>query len=101
MSRKPKDPEKAMARIRADLETLASEAKAWDERRIDPKTWDNVPRMTALSGETEAICFRLPKDTITILKEFAKRKDIGYQTLIKMWLDEKILELYDTMKEKK
>jgi predicted DNA binding CopG/RHH family protein len=37
-----------------------------------------------------AISIRLPRQTVEIRKEFARRSGIDYQVLIKRWLDERI-----------
>ena len=39
---------------------------------------------------SESISLRLPKPMLVILKEFARREGIGYQVLIKRWLDDRI-----------
>jgi hypothetical protein len=36
------------------------------------------------------ISIRLPRQMVAILKEFARRSGIGYQVLMKRWLDERI-----------
>lgn len=57
--------------------------------------WEDAPEKLPRAGESEAISIRLPKIMLTVIKEFAKREDIGYQVLIKRWLDEKTLEERD------
>ncbi len=37
-----------------------------------------------------AISIRLPSQMVSILKEFARRAGIGYQVLMKRWLDDRI-----------
>ena len=39
---------------------------------------------------TEAISIRMPKDMLMIIKEFANRQGIGYQVLMKQWLDDRV-----------
>ena len=61
--------------------------KDWDESKsvaVDPE-----PRTK--SGISTSI--RLPQEMVTKLKKVAKRKgDIGYQTLIKIWIAERLEE---------
>lgn len=45
-----------------------------------------------LSGPTTQISIRLPDRMIDILKTVASRRGLGYQTLMKQWLDERIRE---------
>lgn len=60
-------------------------AKDWDESkavRVNPE-----PRLR--SGISTSI--RLPKEMVTKLKKIAKKKgDIGYQTLLKIWIAERL-----------
>lgn len=60
-------------------------AKDWDEAkavRVNPE-----PRFR--SGISTSI--RLPKEMVIKLKKIAKRKgDIGYQTLLKIWIAERL-----------
>ena len=37
---------------------------------------------------------------VTILKEFARRQGIGYKALMKKWLDDRIREERDKLREK-
>ena len=41
-------------------------------------------------GKTVSISLRLPERFILILKELARREGIGYQTLMKRWLDDRV-----------
>jgi len=40
----------------------------------------------------EEITIQLPKIMVMVLKGFAQKKEIDYQSLIVKWLDEKIVE---------
>jgi hypothetical protein len=44
----------------------------------------------------EEITIQLPKIMVNVLKGFARKKEIDYQTLIVKWLDEKIVEIAKT-----
>lgn len=57
----------------------------WDES----KTEKVVPEKRIISGISTSI--RLPKDMIVKLKKVAKQKgDVGYQTLLKIWIAERL-----------
>ena len=71
---------------------MKKKAKAY---KYDPSEWDDSksvevtpePRMT--SGVSTSI--RLPKEMVAKLRRIAKRKgDIGYQTLLKIWIAERL-----------
>jgi hypothetical protein len=72
--------------------SLAEEAALWDDRKIDPRTWEDAPEALPRKDETETISIQLPKIMLRIIREFARREGVGYQALMKRWLDEKILE---------
>lgn len=62
---------------RATPEQLAEEAAKWDkeaERLLTP------------------ISIRLPDDMLVLIREFARRKGVGYQVLMKQWLDDRVKE---------
>jgi len=63
--------------------------------RYDPKEWNDtksesvVPEPRMKSGVSTSI--RLPKDMVAKLRRIAKKKgDIGYQTLLKIWIAERL-----------
>ena len=56
------------------------------------KDFDRGAEHVAVSGPTEAISIRFPEQQLVVLREFARRQGIGYQTLIKRWLDDRIRE---------
>lgn len=59
--------------------------KEWDESKSEAVTPE--PRMK--SGVSTSI--RLPKGMVTKLRRVAKKKgDIGYQTLLKIWIAERL-----------
>src|SRR5947208_2635362 len=76
-------------------EELGKEATLWEEGKLDPKDWEDAPEATPRAKETEAISIRIPKVLLKILKEFARREGIGYQVLIKRWLDDRVREERD------
>jgi hypothetical protein len=73
---------------------LAKEALLWDGGKLTPAGWSDAPEAVPRTGESVPISIRLPRQMITILKEFAGRDGIGYQVLIKRWLDDRIRHEY-------
>jgi len=69
---------------------LAEEARRWDSRELTPAGWEDAPEAVPRVKASESISLRLPKVMLAILKEFARREKIGYQVLIKRWLDDRI-----------
>ncbi len=52
-----------------------------------------------------AISIRMPNDLLLIIREFARRKEVGYQTLMKRWLDDRVKKeakifLYQMIKDR-
>lgn len=63
--------------------------------KYDPNEWDEskservTPEARIKSGISTSI--RLPKEMVAKLRKIAKRKgDIGYQTLLKIWIAERL-----------
>lgn len=72
--------------------TPAEEARWWDEH---PEYWDTVGTPIEVVGpmpvrRTKPVNLRLPVDMIEILKREASIRAIPYQTLIRMWLQERL-----------
>ncbi len=60
-------------------------ASDWDESKSE----HIVPEPRIKSGVSTSI--RLPKEMVAKLRKIAKRKgDIGYQTLLKIWIAERL-----------
>lgn len=57
----------------------------WEKAKSDA-------RFPNLKFSTRSISIRLPQDMLARLKEIANKKDIPYQSLVKMMLAEKIKE---------
>lgn len=71
-------------------EERAEEARRWSpDRPIEPG-WVEAPQAVPRAGNSEPISLRLPRQQLAIIREFARRQGIGYQVLIKRWLDERI-----------
>ena len=79
-----------MTEKRMTDDELAEEARRWDQREVTPAGWVEAPEAIPRAKESMQINIRLPCQMVAILKEFARRSGIGYQVLMKRWLDERI-----------
>lgn len=62
--------------------------------KYNPNEWDE-PKSVAVAPEKQtsgiSTSIRLPKDMVAKLKKIARKKgDIGYQTLLKIWIAERL-----------
>lgn len=69
---------------------LAEEAAEWDNRRRTPSGFVDDPDAVPRASEATAISLRMPNTLLELLKRFAEREGIGYQVLIKRWLDDRV-----------
>jgi hypothetical protein len=79
-------------------EELAEEALRWDSGELTPSGWTDAPEAVPRAKESVAISIRLPRRMVAILKEFASRSGIGYQVLMKRWLDDRIRQEHERVK---
>lgn len=85
MSRKP--------RPVPEFKTEAEERAFWESHdSADYVDWDRAERarFANLKPSTKAISLRLPVDLLERIKAAANKRDVPYQSLIKVWLAEKI-----------
>ncbi|HTP28265.1 MAG TPA: CopG family antitoxin [Anaeromyxobacteraceae bacterium] len=71
-------------------EELAREAGRWVHRDVDLSGWEDAPDAVPRNAESIPISLRLPKKMLEVLREFARREGVGYQVLMKRWLDDRI-----------
>jgi len=75
------------------FKTEAEERKFWETRDstnyIDWSQAERV-RFPSLKPSTTAISIRLPLGLLEQIKIAANKRDVPYQSLIKMWLAEKV-----------
>ena len=83
-----------MTEERLTDEELAREAELWDKRQVTPSDWEDAPDLVPRAGESVGVSIRLPTKLLLLLKEFARRKGMGYQVLMKRWLDDRIRDEY-------
>jgi predicted DNA binding CopG/RHH family protein len=73
----------------------AAERRFWETHdSTDYVDWTKAERavFTQLKPTTRAISLRLPETLLAGLKSAAKKRDVPYQSLIKVWLAEKLDE---------
>ena len=69
-----------------------AERKFWEKTdSADYVDWSRARRvkMTKLKPSTTAISIRLPTDLLDNIKRSANKRDVPYQSLIKLWLAER------------
>ena len=79
-----------MTQNRPSDEELAAEARRWDGGQPTPQGWVDTPDAVVRAKESASINVRLPTQMLLLLEEFARREGIGFQVLIKRWLDDRI-----------
>lgn len=75
------------------FKTEAEENNFWaNHDSVDYLNWDKAEkvRLPNLKPTTQAISIRLTVDMIERLKLAANKRDVPYQSLVKIWLDEKL-----------
>lgn len=82
----PKIPEFQSEQEESDFWDAHSATEFFDETvPVDMQLVDARPRKTLIS-------LRLPPETIADLKQIAHARGIGYQTLIRMWIMERLAQ---------
>jgi hypothetical protein len=81
---------KAATPTRTPHRDLAAEASDWDHRSRRPSGFRDAPDAVPRGHEAIAISIRMPEALLALLKRFAEREGIGYQVLIKRWLDDRL-----------
>ena len=77
------------------FETEAQERAFWEDAAQDSTgfvDWSNAQRVTLpnLKPSTKTISLRLPQHLLDAVKAAANARDVPYQSLIKVWLQEKV-----------
>lgn len=81
----------------ASSEELEREARDWDLRVLTPRGWKDAPEAIPRVGASTTISLRMPTQMLSVLKAFAKQEGVGYQVLLKRWLDDRIREERDRL----
>jgi predicted DNA binding CopG/RHH family protein len=83
---------KAKARIPA-FKSEAQERSFWethDSTELVDWSQSKRVRLSNLKPSTQSISLRLPVHTLERIKAAANARDVPYQSLIKVWLEEKL-----------
>ena len=75
------------------FKTEAEERAFWESHdSSDHVDWSKAKRVRFpnLKPSTKAISLRLPVDLLERIKMAANKRDVPYQSLIKVWLSEKV-----------
>jgi len=76
------------------FKTEAQERRFWEARdSTDYVNWSSAKpaRLPNLKPTTQTISLRLPTPLLERIKIEANKRDVPYQSLIKIWLKEKVL----------
>ena len=68
----------------------AQERKFWEARELVDWSQAKRVRLPSLKPSTQSISLRLPLHTLERIKAAANARDVPYQSLIKVWLEEKL-----------
>ncbi len=79
----------------------AEERSFWESSKNDSAEyvdWSKAKLATfpKLKPSTETISLRMPEDILNTIRNHARRLDVPYQSLIKLWCAEKAAELAGT-----
>jgi predicted DNA binding CopG/RHH family protein len=80
-------------KLRPKFKTEAKERRFWETHdSTDYVDWSKAERVRFpnLKPSTTAISIRLPLGLLEQIKIAANKRDVPYQSLIKMWLAEKV-----------
>lgn len=88
------------------FENEAAEKAFWESPQHDSAEyvdWSKAKLTTfpRLSPSTETISLRMPEDVLNSIRRHAKKLDVPYQSLIKLWCAEKVTELSRPPREKR
>jgi predicted DNA binding CopG/RHH family protein len=83
------------ARLRPRFRTEAEERAFWEARGRDSTEyldWTKAQHVVLpnLKPSTKTISLRLPQHLLDAIKAAANARDVPYQSLIKVWLQEKV-----------
>ncbi|MGD0800135.1 MAG: BrnA antitoxin family protein [Terracidiphilus sp.] len=76
----------------------AEERAFWESPKNDSTEyvdWSKAKLVTfpKLRPSTETISLRMPEDVLNTIRSHARKMDVPYQSLIKLWCAEKVAEL--------
>jgi hypothetical protein len=85
---------------KASAEELGAEVQKWESGAYADESWRDAPEAVVRQSESVSVSIRFPKQMLEVLRVFAEREKIGYQVIIKRWLDERIAQEYERLSAK-
>ena len=85
-----------------NLKSEQEEREYWEKNdSADIVDWSKAQRVIfpKLKPSTTSISIRLPDNLLAHIKHAANKRDIPYQSLIKVWLSEKVASVFETRGE--
>jgi predicted DNA binding CopG/RHH family protein len=82
-----------------NLKSEQEEREYWEKNdSADIVDWSKAQRVIfpKLKPSTTSISIRLPDNLLAHIKHAANKRDIPYQSLIKVWLSEKVASVFET-----
>jgi len=76
---------------------LAAEVESWESGARQHQAWHDAPEAVVRHAESVSISIRFPQKMLEVLRAFAARERVGYQVLIKRWLDDRIAQERDLL----
>ncbi|MGD0903775.1 MAG: BrnA antitoxin family protein [Terracidiphilus sp.] len=81
-----------------EFSSEAEERAFWESLKRDSTEyvdWSKAKLVTfpKLRPSTETISLRMPEDVLNTIRSHARKLDVPYQSLIKLWCAEKVAEL--------
>ena len=80
-------------------EKLECEARDWQPGVLTPTDWHDAPEAVPGAGALRSISLRVPEQMLTALKALARREGVGYQVLMKRWLDDRLREEWRRLRD--
>lgn len=68
------------------------EARVWQQDGLAPTDGHDAPEAEPRAVASRSISLRVPEQMLIALKAMAQREGVGYQVLLKRWLDDRIRE---------
>ena len=84
------------------LKKLSEEVKQWDSAGFQTKSgFQSQPELVPRVSETTLISIRIPNKLLHLLKAAATEQEIGYQVLMKRWLEDRLRQEFEERKAKR
>jgi hypothetical protein len=80
---------------------LAKEVEQIETGGLADARFVDAPEAIPRAKESQLISLRLPVRLLAILRTFAGKEGVGYQVLLKRWLDDRVREEYLRIQQRK